>query len=216
MYRPSAYAIDEPEVLHRVIRERRFATIASIVNGRLQFAYAPVIVDSGCGPRGAVRFHLARVNPLADAEAAEMRFSFLAADAYVSPDWYHSRGFVPTWNYIAVEGAGTARPLDDAGLRKLLVDLSASEEEKLRPKPPWTLDKIPEARMTALLNAIRGFSVRFDTLEGKFKLSQDKKPGDIAAVIAGLEARGDPASRAVARAMKAHRGTAVRASTSSA
>ena len=56
--------------------------------------------------------------------------------------------------------------------------------------------------ITTLLNAIRGFSVTLESLEGKFKLSQDKKPADVAGVIAGLKARGDPASLAVAQAMK--------------
>jgi transcriptional regulator len=55
-----------------------------------------------------------------------------------------------------------------------------------------------------LLNGISGFMVSLDTLEGKFKLSQDKKSEDIAGVIAGLEGRGDPASRAVAAAMRSH------------
>jgi transcriptional regulator len=41
-----------------------------------------------------------------------------------------------------------------------------------------------------------------DTLEGKFKLSQDKSAADLAGAIKGLEARGDPSSLAVAAAMR--------------
>jgi predicted FMN-binding regulatory protein PaiB len=44
--------------------------------------------------------------------------------------------------------------------------------------------------------------VTLERLEGKFKLSQDKKPDDVAGVITALEARGDASSLAVARAMK--------------
>jgi transcriptional regulator len=142
--------------------------------------------------------------------------SLVAADAYVSPDWYRTTVTVPTWNYIAVEGAGRLRRLDDSGLRRLLVDLSSTHEEKLRPKIPWTLDKISEERVAALLNGIRGFTVALETLEGKFKLSQDKTSGNVAGVIAGLEARGDAASLAVAEAMKEDWTTASRASTGSA
>ncbi len=216
MYRPSAYAIDDVAVLHGVMRERRFATIAAVAGGEVRFAYAPVVIDSDGGPRGTARFHVARANPIAELEATEMRLSFLGPDAYVSPDWYDTRGLVPTWNYIAVEGAGRARRLNDVELRRLLIDLSAIEEEKLRPKVPWTLDGIPEERFAVLLHAIHGFVLTFEALEGKFKLSQDKKPDDIAGVIAGLEARGDAASRAVAAAMKEHWGARVRASTGSA
>ncbi|HEY5046812.1 MAG TPA: hypothetical protein VII49_02180, partial [Rhizomicrobium sp.] len=63
-------------------------------------------------------------------------------------------------------------------------------------------DKVPDQRVAMLLNVIRGFEVVPDTLEGKFKLSQDKTAADVARVAASLEARGDPASVAVADAMR--------------
>jgi transcriptional regulator len=86
---------------------------------------------------------------------------------------------------------------------QLLVDLSAAEEGHLRPKKPWTIDKVPEPKMTTLLNAIVGFEVALGTLEGKFKLSQNLKPEDFRGAAEGLEARGDAQSVAVAHAMRA-------------
>jgi transcriptional regulator len=216
MYRPNAYVVDDAAILQETMRRRGFATIAAIVEGHIQFAYAPVIVDDSPKPLGSIRFHLSRANPLAELRDVEMRVSFLGPDAYVSPDWYQGQGFVPTWNYIAVEAHGHARMLDNDGLSALLHDLSALHEERLRPKSPWTPDKISEERTAALLKSIRGFVVNLETLQGKFKLSQDKPAADIAAVMAGLEARGDAASLAVARAMKEQRMTVVRASTGSA
>jgi transcriptional regulator len=199
MYRPAAFAVDDAGRLRDFIRDHPFATLAAVVAGAVAFAYVPVVVDAD----GTVRFHLARGNPLAQlADGAVMRLSFLGADAYVSPDWYASEGMVPTWNYSAVEGQGAVRRLNEAELRSLLVDLSAAEEAKLLPKQPWTVDKVPAAKMAMLLNAIAGFSVRCETLEGKFKLSQNVKPEDFAGALRGLEARGDAASRAVAAAMR--------------
>ena len=206
MYRPAAYAIDDTALLHEVIRERSFATVAAIIQDQLHFAYAPVLVDGLPKPFGSLRFHLARTNPLSGLDGLPVHFSFVAADAYVSPDWYDTKGFVPTWNYVAVEATGRARMLDEGELRQLLIDLSAAAEEKLRPKPPWTIDRISEERLSTLFNGIRGFAVPLDRLEGKFKLSQDKKPADVAGVIAGLEAYGDPASLAVVSAMRRVRG----------
>lgn len=208
MYRLAAYVIDDVGILHEVMRQRAFGTIAAVVDGRLQLAYAPMVVDAAPGASGTVRFHLSRQNPLAEMDGVELRVSFVCADAYVSPDWYETQGSVPTWNYIAVEGTGRARRLDVDELRQSLADLSAMHEDRLRPKRPWTLEKISEQRLAALLNAIHGFAVTFETLEGKFKLSQDKSPANIAGVIAGLESRCDPASLAVARAMRARSITA--------
>jgi transcriptional regulator len=205
MYRPGPYVQDDVKVLHDIIRERSFCLVAAVVDGAPQFAYAPVVVDDD-GARGRVRFHLARANPLAKLDSAKVRLSFLGPDTYVSPDWYNTEGLVPTWNYVAVEGAGVAQQLDKTALRQLLVDLSAVHEERLRPKKPWTIDKVPESKMDALLNAIVGFSVSFETLEGKFKLSQDKKPEDFDGVVDALKTSRDAGAQAVAAAMK-HYGT---------
>ncbi len=203
MYSPSAFAVNNVAVIHDVLRERVFATIAAIQDGAVCFAYAPVVVDAENGPRGGIRFHLARGNPLATlADGARVAVSIVATDTYVSPDWYRTIVTVPTWNYIAVEGEGALHRQSAAELRQLVIDLSAQEEEKLAPKAPWLIDKVAEARQTALLNGIVGFAVSFDRLEGKFKLSQDKSPDDIEGAIAGLEARSDPASQAVANAMR--------------
>jgi len=184
------------------MRKRRFATLAAVLRDEVHFAYAQVIVDAEPSPFGALRFHVARANPLAEIEDERVHFSFLAADAYVSPDWYETKGFVPTWNYIAIEARGRARAADEGALRRLLIDLSVAAEETLLPKPPWRMDKVRQDRLTALMNGIRGFSVVLERLEGKFKLSQDKNPADVAGVIAALEARADAQSVAVARAMK--------------
>jgi transcriptional regulator len=201
MYRPAHYAQDDFGVLREIIRKRSFAVIATVANGAPEFAYAPTVFIDDASPRGGVQFHLARANPMSRLDGRMVRMTFLGPDAYVSPDWYGHGGFVPTWNYIAVEGAGVARELDNDGLRALLVALSAEHEKKLAPKPQWTLDKLDEKRLGALLNAIVGFSVSFETLEGKFKLSQDKKSPEFEGALQGLEAQSDCSSRAVANAM---------------
>jgi len=203
MYRPLAFATDDKAALHEAIRLRVFATIACEIDGAIAFAYAPVVLDANEGPHGSVRFHLAGNNPIAAVpDGTILALSLLGPDAYVSPDWYDTKGRVPTWNYIAVEGRGTAQRLNHEQLRQLLVDLSAEEESKLLPKKPWTIDKVPEEKMGALMNAIIGFSVRFEILEGKFKLSQNVTSEDAEGVIRGLIHRGDASGRDVAQAMR--------------
>jgi len=201
MYRPRAFVVDDVAVLRDFIRERAFATVALSIGGRIHFAYTPVVLD-GEG-LGRVRFHLAKANPFCvGADGAALQFSFLGDDAYVSPDWYESRGRVPTWNYIAVEAHGTARKLSREELRQLLVDTSADQETRLLPKEPWRIEKVEPARLDVLLGVIEGFEVVLETLEGKFKLSQNMSAADIDGTIAALEGRGDARSAAIARAMK--------------
>ncbi len=71
----------------------------------------------------------------------------------------------------------------------------------MRPKEPWKIEKVPETKLEGLLNAIVGFSVDLETLEGKFKLSQDKKPEDFDGVVGALEALREAGAKAVAAAM---------------
>lgn len=201
MYRPSVFAVDDLDVLHAIIRERVFATLAVAHEGHVCLAYAPIVL-TGEG-KGTLYFHLASNNNFSElADNAPITVSFMGSDAYVSPDWYETKGRAPTWNYIAVEGTGIARRLSKAETLASLKELAMQEEENLLPKQPWTLDKMPNELVDSLLNGIVGFSLRFESLEGKVKLSQDKSPSDIAGVIAALEARGDMASRAVAAAMR--------------
>jgi transcriptional regulator len=202
MYRPRAFVEDDVAVLRDFVRERAFATVAMTIEGRIHFAYAPVVLD-GEG-LGRVRFHQAKSNPVcAAADGAALHFSFLGDDAYISPDWYDTQGRVPTWNYTAVEARGTARKLARDALRQLLVDISADQERRLLPKEPWRIGKIDAARLEGLLNAIEGFEVALESLEGKFKLSQNVADADKKGAIAGLEGRTDARSLAIARAMKA-------------
>lgn len=201
MYRPRAFVEDDVAVLRDFIRKRAFATVAVAIEGRIHFAYTPVVLDRD--GFGRVRFHLAKANPVcAASDGATLNFSFLGDDAYVSPDWYDTPGRVPTWNYTAVEASGTARKLARDELRQLLVALSADQEMRLLPKEPWRIEKIEPAKLAALLEAIDGFEVVLDSLEGKFKLSQNVGEADKNGAIAGLEGRTDARSLAIARAMK--------------
>ena len=203
MYNPAHFAVSDMRAVHGFIAENVFATFAGQVGGAIQFAYAPVVLDSEPAPLGRVRFHLARANPLAAIEeGAQLKLSFLGAHVYVSPDWYETPDQVPTWNYVAAEGSGRVRRLNDAGLKKLLSDLSIQEEKVLAPKPPWNLARLSEGRFEQLLPSIIGFELAFETLAGKTKLSRNRAKADAMGVIAALEARGDGASCAVAAAMR--------------
>jgi len=203
MYRPAAFAVDDLAKLHACIRRRAFATVAMISEGAIELAYAPVLVDAQAGPNGSLRFHLARNNPVSQkADRARLVISFVGPDSYISPDWYRSQGMVPTWNYIAIEGRGVARKLTGGELLQLLADLSAEQERHLLPKKPWMLDKVPEQRLSVLMNSIDGFEVLLESLSGKFKLSQNIKKEDFDGALRGLEARGDAASAAVANEMR--------------
>ena len=164
-----------------------FATLAAAPAGRPLVAHAPVLIrrlESGL----ALDFHLSRGNALAPflADGFDVVAVSLAADAYVSPDWYESQGAVPTWNYASVEVEGPVAVLDNDGLVALLDDLSAQEEARLAPKPVWTRAKMAPGRFEAMCRSIIGARLTVERLEGTFKLSQNKDAADRAGVMTAL------------------------------
>ncbi|HEY2358634.1 MAG TPA: FMN-binding negative transcriptional regulator [Phenylobacterium sp.] len=183
---PTFRVADEALLLAHLARYP-FVTLAAAVGGDVRAAHAPVVVRR-LSDGLALDFHLSRRNALAAAITDGFRAVAvsLAADAYISPDWYVSADQVPTWNYISVEAEGPVAALDDAGLVTLLDDLSAQQERRLAPKPPWTRSKMSPGRFEAMTGGIVGARIAVQRLEGTTKLSQEKSEADRAGVIAAL------------------------------
>ncbi len=124
---------------------------------------------------GALDFHLARANAVArkgDGEKAV--FVVTGPDGYISPDWYGVDDMVPTWNYVSVEVRGTLELLPPEALRAHLVALSAAFEQRLLPKPVWTLDKVNDAALAKMLRMIVPARLRIETVNATIKLGQNK------------------------------------------
>ena len=192
MHPAQPFRVEDRDVLLALLAAHPFVTIAAAVRGRPFVAQAPVVIRELGGIAGAgevaLDFHLSRGNVLAPHIVQGFRAVALATgpDAYISPDWYGSEDQVPTWNYLSVEAEGSVAVLNDDELVTLLDDLSAQEEARLLPKPPWTRAKMNPAKFEALTRGIIGARLVVDRLEGTFKLSQNKSEADRAGVIAAL------------------------------
>jgi transcriptional regulator len=64
------------------------------------------------------------------------------------------------------------------------------------------MEGLPEAYVDSMLKGIVGVEIVVSRLEGKFKFSQNRPAADRPRIIAALEEREDPDSRAVARLMR--------------
>jgi transcriptional regulator len=189
--------------MHDFIVRNAFATIATVIDGAVHFAYAPLVLDREPAPLGTVYFHLARNNPVASlADGAAVKIGVMGPHAYISPDWYDTPNQPPTWNYSAVEGSGRVERLGQDESLTYLARLSAEQEAYLAPKAAWSPDRLPPAKLKQMLLGIVWFRVPLDTLEGKAKLSQNRSQTDIGSVIAALRECGDDAGAAVAAAMQ--------------
>jgi transcriptional regulator len=91
--------------------------------------------------------------------------------------------------------------MDDAELRRLLDDLSASQEERL-PKAPWTTDKMPPELVDKMCKAIVGFDLPIAELQSKWKFNQNRGGADRTGVVTALEELGGESNMAVAATMR--------------
>lgn len=155
-----------------IARERAFGTLAINGDDGPLTAHIPFLLNKD-GTH--LELHLVRSNPIARAQLpAKATLTVLGPDSYISPDWYDTPDQVPTWNYVALRIKGTLNPEPHADLHALLDRLSAHFEDRLLPKTPWTSAKMSDGVMDKMMRAIVPFSMDVTSIEGTWKLGQNK------------------------------------------
>ena len=203
MYVPESFQITDRESLNRLMRDYSFATLITQAEDRPFANHLPLNFDPTRGPHGTLNGHMVRANPQWRHFAAggEALAIFQGPHAYVSPSWYVGERNVPTWNYATIHAYGTPRLIeDDATLRRHLTEL-VTTHEAAQPQP-WSIDVLPSNYVAGMLKGIVGFEMPITTLQGKFKLNQNRAAEDRRGVIAALENRDDDLSREVAALMQ--------------
>jgi transcriptional regulator len=191
-YVPAAFRMEDRETLEHFVATNAFGTLVSSGPAGLSVSHIPFLPERGADGRLRLLGHMARANAhWRELEGAgEVLAIFHGPHAYVSPGWYANHPSVPTWNYAVVHARGAARLLPPAELPALVDRLSRVYEEGR--EPPWRMEGLPEGFAPKLIEAIVGFEIAVDRLEGKFKLSQNRPREDAQRVIAALESQGHP------------------------
>jgi transcriptional regulator len=206
MYLPSAFKEERIEVLHALIRTHPLAMLITAGPGGLIANLVPfILVDAGA--KGTLRAHIAKANDQVDAlrAGAETLVVFQGPEAYITPTWYPSKKehgrVVPTWNYVIVQAQGTPRVVDDpVWVRAQIVELTSGRENHR--SEPWKVTDAPETFIQDQLRAIIGIEIPILSLEGKWKVSQNRSAADRQGVYQGLLAEGiDDMAKLVAEKM---------------
>lgn len=136
--------------------------------------------------------HLLRSNPITRAlsQPARAVIAISGPDSYISPDWYGVDDLVPTWNYVAVHLRGTLTQLPAENLRASIDKLAANFEERLEPKTPWTNDKMPPEALAKMMRMIVPFRFDVETVDGTWKLGQNKPDAARASAAKHVQAYG--------------------------
>jgi transcriptional regulator len=213
MYVPKHFAFPEDALseLHDLIEAQTFGILVAPGDGShdpehgLQAVHLPLVLDRATGPYGTLAGHVARANPVWRTLVPEREVLVICQGphGYVSPDWYASPGLVPTWNYVVAHCYGRPRLVEHAdAVIAHLRQLSARAEERLLPKPPWTLDKVRPTTLATLVRQIVAFRIEITRIEGKRKLNQNRSAADRAGVIQALAGSARSDDQEIAEAMR--------------
>lgn len=194
MYQPAAFREERLETLHALIRAHPLATLVTAGADGLIANLVPFIVTDA-GEKGTLRAHVARANDQVEALRAgvETLVIFHGPEAYITPSWYatkeeHGR-VVPTWNYVVVQVRGTPRVVEDIAWLKTQIHALTSMQENQRARP-WKVTDAPEAFVEGQLKAIIGVEIPILSIEGKWKVSQNRSVADRQGVAKGLQDEG--------------------------
>jgi transcriptional regulator len=204
MYIPQHFAIQDTDVLHRIIETHPLGVLVTQSPNGLDANHIPFELDRA---RGLLIAHVARANPVwrECGDGAQVMVIFRGDEHYISPNWYPSKHEfhrqVPTWNYEVVHAHGWLTVQDQEKFVRGVVGRLTRTHEASEPKP-WKMgDSAPEY-IDGMLKAIVGIEISISRLEGKAKLSQNREPRDRLNAADVLANQGDTALAEAMRTAK--------------
>jgi len=177
MYPPKCHIENHREKVYRVIEEYSFATLISRTENDVIITQLPIILDRNRGKHGFLIGHIDRHNPHVDyLDKKNVSVIFHGPNSYISPTTYETTQ-LPTWNSVSVHIKGMAYTITSENIvRNALINMTSFFE---RGEDRFIL-KSDNNKMKGLVGHILSFEIEINDMTGRFKLSQDKTPNDMA------------------------------------
>jgi len=203
MYLPKYHEETDALVLQSLIKAHPLGTWATQGDGELIVNHVPFLLDASRGDCGTLVGHVARANGVwqSFSKSVPSVVVFQGAESYITPSWYpskHAHGkAVPTWNYVVVHAHGLPRVIEDSAW--LLSHVSQlTDVHEAGQALPWRASDAPAEFTAHMIERIVGIEIPIAKLVGKWKVSQNRPEPDKLGVVAGLRAKDDPQSSAMA------------------
>lgn len=194
MYAQAVFRESDESVLLDAIDAIGAGTLVTEGAQELSATFLPLLVVHRTP--GAIRLaaHVAKANP--QWRTADVERPFLLTTTgphgYISPGWYPTKQetgkVVPTWDYIHVQVRGRLQFLHDQDDKLAIVTALTDRHESTMPEP-WAVTDAPGPFIDKMLAAIVGISLDVTSIEGSWKLSQNRPSGDRASVAQALTDR---------------------------
>lgn len=170
-YPPKHHQENNLNHMIEVVKTYPLAIVISVKDNQPLITHLPLIYEDG-----KLIGHIDIYNPQAQLlkDDNDVTLIFAGPACYISPSVY-STTQLPTWNYIKVHLKGKVKAIKSkAALKQSLITMTEFLEA---PDHKYILEP-QNPRLDRNLNYIEMFEIEITNWEGKFKLSQDKKPKD--------------------------------------
>ena len=175
---------------------------AALVSADLTATHLPLLLARDEGEQGVLYGHVAKANPQAVQAAGQTVLAvFSGPHAYISPTWYTAGPAVPTWNYAAVHVYGRLELLDSHATLELVQRLTEVYEPGLNANHAL----LAPDYVARLNQAIVGFKLVIERIEGKEKLGQTRTQADQQGVYHALVDSAHLGGQALAAYMRQRR-----------
>lgn len=190
MYQPPHHREDRLEVQHWLIETHPLGMLISISTEGPVANSIPFLLRREIGKLGTLQAHMARANTQwKDIDGQKVLVVFQGPNAYISPSFYETKRetgkVVPTWNYAMVQVRGIAKLKDDREWLATQIEALTNTHEQPRDMP-WAVSDAPDSYIASQLKGIVGVEIDIASIEGKWKVSQNRPEADRRGVAAGL------------------------------
>ena len=190
MYVPTQFAVAAQADMLNLIAANPLGALVRVGADGLEADHMPfeLVAPTDAAPHGLLRAHVARANPVWQAEDASVLVLFQGASGYVSPLLYDVEAaggrVVPTWNYQVVHVHGRLRVTDDpAWILGQMTRLTGRHEDA---HAGWKVEDAPREFIDRIVRTTVGIEIAIERFEAKFKMSQNRTPEDRARVLAAM------------------------------
>ena len=200
MYIPNCFKNENIEEVKNFLKENGFGILISQDDGKMTGTHIPMELDIDENRENVLVGHIAKANPQSKhlRNTGDVLVIFNGPHSYVSSSWYQKEN-VPTWNYLAVHIYGKLKIIDGEELLDSLKKLVDKYEKSS--KNPVSVERM-SSRTLKQINEIVGFSIKINTIQAAYKLSQNRNDTDYHNITRELEITGDSNARGIAEEMK--------------
>ncbi len=192
MHTPKIFTENDPSTILQIMRENAFASIITTdEEGKPVATQLPFLIKQK-NDTIILQAHFAKANTQWKhlESNSQVLVSFQGPHCYISPSWYEDSG-VPTWDYVTVQTYGTAKLFEsNQQTAELIEELTDKYEQAFDEvlnktlKNPW---KAKNNYPDKMLNAIVGFEITVQEIQGKVKIGQNKSREDLEGVVKALD-----------------------------